>query len=610
MSVRTQDHAPHDGAGACLLSTAEALRRLAVRRDSEAWSAILHNHGVAILRLAQRLTGDKSLCDDVCQETLLQIRTHAGRFRPPERAQEVEAAARGWVMCIAYRTAVGMLRVSVRRSQNEAQARREQAAQSNTELDSLLTSEQLAWVRNEIAGLPDLLRSAVCLHFYGEMSYPELSAALECSEKAARKRVERGVQQLRTRLSRGGLALGVGALAAALIGQTQMSSAGALGAASAAGVSNALTLGQLAAWQALLNNPATPLLAGVAKVGGVAIMTKYVVGVAAVLAFGLSTVQAVRLHSMGAEANEKAAAMKALQERIDTLENQLSQTRGDTAALKSSVQSRNNELAAIEKKVNTLEQQSPSSGGVATFTMPAMDGVGGGGMMQWKAVAGAGMPGQPATVIAADPNAPYDEVVKAIRQRYPKAPAPDKDTVVKVLGDGTIQYQSADGRVMQQFKDTRILKLPKDVPAAPPPATQADPKAKGPIGAANAAPNTGDVLYVWKDTGNAAIAPAPIVPPGATNGTTTNAPGATTPPALHSYGASAVQTVKELIFGGDAMLKPPAAAPITGAAPAAPAPAFTPPMRVAPPPVIATPQALPGAPSNQPVKPPKAPEEF
>src|SRR5258707_157843 len=39
------------------MGTVEALRRLASRRDDDAWSAILINHGAGIFRLAERLGG-------------------------------------------------------------------------------------------------------------------------------------------------------------------------------------------------------------------------------------------------------------------------------------------------------------------------------------------------------------------------------------------------------------------------------------------------------------------------------------------------------------------------------------------------------------------------
>src|SRR5215510_8311320 len=123
------------------MPTAEALGRLARARDSEAWSAILHNHGVSILRLAHRITADSSLSEDVCQETLLQIRANAGNFRPPQPPSDPEAAARGWVMCIAYRTALRMQRTRQRITQNEEQTPVAECAPWLPERDTLLTVE-------------------------------------------------------------------------------------------------------------------------------------------------------------------------------------------------------------------------------------------------------------------------------------------------------------------------------------------------------------------------------------------------------------------------------------------------------------------------------------
>jgi hypothetical protein len=150
----------------------------------------------------------------------------------------------------------------------------------------------LSVVRREISGLPKLLRSAVCLHFYGNMTYPELSAALECSEKAARKRVERGVQRLRLRLASCGLAIGAG----------RCRCAGWTHAGQRCGV-------RIESFERIIGIASRRVAGAFASSGraagrawpkreGIAIMGKYVVGVAALLAFALSGVQAIRIHSM------------------------------------------------------------------------------------------------------------------------------------------------------------------------------------------------------------------------------------------------------------------------------------------------------------------------
>ena len=354
--------------GSAPMGTVEALRRLAACRDDDAWSAILLKHGRGILRLAERI-GGAALADDACQETLLQIRAHAAQFSLPPGVRDAEGAARGWVMCIAYRTAVGMLRLDQRRGHNErlAALRREHAAGAPDE--ALLSGEQLEQVRREVGRLPELLRGAVCLHYYGELSYGDLSSALACSQDVARKRVERGLSELRGRLAAAGLAVGLAALSSVLSG-----TGGTVAAVSGGGAGAAVALKQFTAWQALLHSTHGPALAGVVKWGGLAIMSKYIVGTAALLALTLSGVQTWRMSVLSNEVSalsEKADSAAPLQQKVDTLERQLGETRGDAAALKANLALRNEELAQIEKTLKSQGRLGADVGVDAFFDLAA-----------------------------------------------------------------------------------------------------------------------------------------------------------------------------------------------------------------------------------------------
>lgn len=333
---------------ASLMLTVEALRRIAICRDDQAWTAILNNHGRRILRLAERMVG-KALADDVCQETLLQIRAHAGKFSLPPGVADAEGAARGWVMCIAYRTALGMLRVNQRRSHREQEAGLQRERQATGPDEAALSAEQSELVRREVSELPEVLRGAVCLHYYGELSYADVSSALACSEDVARKRVERGVTELRGRLASAGVAVGAVALTSALAGSSS---------AASGSVSAAVGFKQLCAWQALLHSSHAPALAGIVKWGGLAIMSKYIVGAAAVLALALSGIQTWRISSLSRELSDlrEKSDTVALQEKVGTLEKQLGETRGEAAALKANLSIRSDEVAQIDRRLKGFEQ--------------------------------------------------------------------------------------------------------------------------------------------------------------------------------------------------------------------------------------------------------------
>jgi RNA polymerase sigma-70 factor (ECF subfamily) len=276
--------------------TAEALRRLANARDPSAWEALLERNGADILRIARRILGDHALAEDACQETLLQVRAHAGAFKPPSSPEEAPYAARAWVMRIATCTALNMLRSRARERRREERVVQATARNGETATASPaarhLREEEAECLRREVAGLPGELRETIILHFYGGLDYRALSLALSCSAEAARKRVQRGLERLRTRLALLGLVFTMGELTSGLSGQTaQAAEAAAGGLASGLGAgAEALDAAHLAAWKALLGSPLAPKLAGIVSLGGMSIMAKISLSLAAVALAGAGAV--------------------------------------------------------------------------------------------------------------------------------------------------------------------------------------------------------------------------------------------------------------------------------------------------------------------------------
>jgi RNA polymerase sigma-70 factor (ECF subfamily) len=270
------------GTVAEVLGTPEALRRLAEARDPEAWAALLQRHGPEMLRLAQRITNDAALAEDVCQETLLQIRRYAGRFRPPSD-RDSQAAARTWIMRITYHVALRLLRTRRRTARREAspEATARGLAACGGPAERAVSHEEAQVLRDELAELPESLRHAVMLHYYGELDYDELAGALDCTPENARQRVHRGVERLRRRLAALGIVVLAAELPAVLAGTTVQ-------AAEAAGIA-ALEAGRLTVWQALLNSPAAPTLSGVVPATTLPPVLKFALAATgALLALGLA----------------------------------------------------------------------------------------------------------------------------------------------------------------------------------------------------------------------------------------------------------------------------------------------------------------------------------
>lgn len=275
---------------AAVLPLAEALRRLANRRDAEAWEALLIQCAPDLLRVTRRILGDAQLAEDACQETLLQIRAHAGSFKAPTRSQQANFAARIWIMRIASNTAISMARSRARTQRRDnTHAAAAPRIEMNSPAERKLREEESEWLRQEIAALPETLREPVLLRFFGELDYTELGDALSCSPDAAKKRVQRGLDHLRSRLAVFGVSLTLAELSTHMLG----GSAHAAEAAATAGTSaTALNASQQIAWKALLNASAAPALSGVVPLGGITLMVKLAMTLAGLAVVGSCAVLA------------------------------------------------------------------------------------------------------------------------------------------------------------------------------------------------------------------------------------------------------------------------------------------------------------------------------
>ncbi len=354
---------------------AAALERMATQRDPQAWAVIIGTFGARMLQMAQRITRDPSLCDDICQEALLQIRAHAGSFRRPPPPRDADVSAGGWIMRITCCTAFKFLKLRARAARHEALAA-EQTPQASIEhagADRLLTQEELDLLRREVALLPETLRLPICLRFYGGMEYDEVAAALCCSSDAAKKRVQRGIDQLRSRLARAGVAIGLVALAAHLASGSVQAAEIAGAASTAVGTAAPIVLDaqRQAAWQALLHSSATPALSGVVMGGFVIMAKKIAIGVAALLMLGVITAQTVQSRRLSAELDQARAIAQNNQTEITAQKQKIAATMGDLAALQTQAEIQHKELADLRKKA--AEQPAPSSTQAFTINLDNND---------------------------------------------------------------------------------------------------------------------------------------------------------------------------------------------------------------------------------------------
>ena len=183
------------------------LLREYVEHDSEeAFAALITRHVNKVYSVALRLTGNPHSAEEITQAVfviLARKSQHLGK----------RVILSGWLYQTARLTAVTFIRGGIRR------ARREQEACMQTALNE---NESDAWMQiaplldAAMAGLNETDRHAVVLRFFDGKSLREVGAALGANEEAAKKRVSRALEKLRTFFAKRGVSSTTAIIAGAI----------------------------------------------------------------------------------------------------------------------------------------------------------------------------------------------------------------------------------------------------------------------------------------------------------------------------------------------------------------------------------------------------------
>jgi RNA polymerase sigma factor (sigma-70 family) len=230
---------------------AQLLEDYVTRRSEAAFTALVQRHlGLVHAVALRRLGGDAQLAEDVAQRVFSDFARKAASLR---HATSIS----GWLFTSTLVASAAVVRAEQRRKI------RETAAEAMHSINAEMPAD---WEKlrplldTTIVRLGDQDRDAIVLRFLQQRSFAEVGAALQVSEEAARKRVDRALEKLRALLARQGITSTSGALALTLGAAAATAIAPALtsriaGAALAEGVLPATTattaLGLLkAAWPA------------------------------------------------------------------------------------------------------------------------------------------------------------------------------------------------------------------------------------------------------------------------------------------------------------------------------------------------------------------------
>lgn len=168
----------------------EALMARVARGDQPAFRALARRHVPAMVGLARRILGNAAEAEDVAQEAMLRVWTHAPRWQPL-------AAFRTWLT----RVVVNLCLDRKRRApwvELEAAGDIVDPAPAASELAE--TDERERLLQAAIANLPDRQRTAIVLTYTEGMSNAQVADILDTSVSAVETLLVRGKQNLRRAL--------------------------------------------------------------------------------------------------------------------------------------------------------------------------------------------------------------------------------------------------------------------------------------------------------------------------------------------------------------------------------------------------------------------------
>lgn len=153
--------------------------------DPDAFSEVFERHAAAVQRWLLRRTRDRDVSLDMTAETFARAWEKRRAFRVDE------PSARPWLLSIAQSVLVD----SIRRHEVEKRALT-RLGMERVWARSVDVSDQ--WIDDALAALPTPQRSAVWLRYVSGLSFAQIARHEGCTRAAAKMRVQRGLQQIRS----------------------------------------------------------------------------------------------------------------------------------------------------------------------------------------------------------------------------------------------------------------------------------------------------------------------------------------------------------------------------------------------------------------------------
>lgn len=161
--------------------------------DEQAFATLYDAVAGRVYGLAQRITRNHALAEEVAQDVMVEVWRKAPQF-DAQRGSGI-----GWILMLAHRRSVDRVR---RSSSSRARDLRDAAIQPVQEPidERIVRDDERREVTAALDELTDLQRQAVELAYYHGHTYREVAEVLDVPEGTAKSRLRDGLRRMRTAL--------------------------------------------------------------------------------------------------------------------------------------------------------------------------------------------------------------------------------------------------------------------------------------------------------------------------------------------------------------------------------------------------------------------------
>jgi RNA polymerase sigma factor (sigma-70 family) len=191
------------------LTDGQLLRDYIIRRDEAAFAALVQRHGPMVWGVCRRVLGNHHDAEDAFQATFLVLVRRAASIASPELIAN-------WLYGVAHQTAIKARATVAKRKVRERQVA---DVPEPAVVEHDLWNDLQPLLDQELSRLPDVYRVVIVLCDLEGKTRKEAAQQLGCPEGTMAGRLARARTMLAKRLSRRGVALSGGALAAVLVQQ-------------------------------------------------------------------------------------------------------------------------------------------------------------------------------------------------------------------------------------------------------------------------------------------------------------------------------------------------------------------------------------------------------